>query len=297
MRKAFLLLVIICTLLIDMKAQPKEYVLATYTYATNNRLQSLEPLAALLTETTGLKFKAVSYPSVESLISAIINDSIDFAMMNTSGYMILQRNTPGVVTPLVNLDMGNATSTNYGGCLIASKQSKISSIKDIHKQSNLSLALVNASSTSGNLVPRLLLNANNISDPESVLRVGYSGTHKKVVDDVLSGKADLGGCGCSEIDSARNIAMFQSKAVVIDSFNNIPLGPIVYQSRLHTEVVRSVSDQLLSLHKNAPAVFTAFCNGWTEFKQAVSFKTVTDDEYNAFRAMFGDNTKLWKLIE
>jgi phosphonate transport system substrate-binding protein len=135
------------------QAQKKELVFATYAYSANNRLQNLEPLCRYLSVKTGICIKAVSYPTVPTLISALINDSVDFAMMNTSGYLVLQRNHPGKVLPLVNLDMGNDSFTNYGGCLIASKQSGISSIADLQKKPDkTALALVNVSSTSGNLV-------------------------------------------------------------------------------------------------------------------------------------------------
>jgi len=298
MRKIVLIALILLISILKSIAQTKTYVLATYTYSTNNRLQNLEPLADFLSQKTGLTIKAVSYPSVQTLISAIINDSVDFAMMNTSGYLVLQRNHPGKVLPLVNLDMGDSLITNYGGCLIATKQTGITSAKDLKRtKTNYSLALVNSSSTSGNLVPRLILNANGIADAEARFAVSYSGTHKKVVEDVLNGKAAIGGCGCPEVDSARKNLAFDASAIVIDSFNNIPLGPIVYRKKMDAYVIKAVANSLLTLHQTNSSVFIKFCDGWTEFKQAKRFKKVTDEDYNKFRKMFGNNKMLWKLIE
>jgi phosphonate transport system substrate-binding protein len=282
----------------NMQAQKKEYVFATYTYSSNNRLQNLEPLAKYLSEKAGVKIKAVSYPTVQALISALVNDSVDFAMMNTSGYLVLQKKHPGIVLPLVNLDMGSTAQTNYGGCLIASKQYGIQSISAIGKQSQpLSLALVNTSSTSGNLMPRLMLNERGITSAEEKFNVYYAGTHKKVVEDVLSGKAQLGGCGCAEVDSAKQNLKFDEKAVIISAYNNIPLGPVVYNRNLSEQFAQAISLLLINLHTENNAVFTNFCNGWTEFKQAIQFKTVQDSAYNNFRSMFGTNLSLWKLIE
>ena len=279
-------------------AQKKELILATYTYSTNNRLQNLEPLAGYLSQQTGLSIKAVSYPTVQALIAAIKNDSVDFAMMNTSGYLVLQKNNPGIVTPLVNLDMGNELFTNYAGCIIALKQSGISSIKELaNAGKKYSLALVTASSTSGNLVPRLLLNDAGIADPAQKFTVSYSGTHKKVVEDVLGGKADIGGCGCAEVDSARKNQQFDDKAYVITSFNDIPLGPVVYNKKTGAAVVKKIATLLKKVHTTNPAVFSNFCNGWTEFKQAKRFKPVADKDYDRFRKMFGSNEALWALIQ
>jgi phosphonate transport system substrate-binding protein len=296
--KKFINSLLLVTLSINLFSQNKEFVLATYTYSTNNRLQNIKPLAEYLSKKSGLSFKAVSYPTVQSLINAIKNDSVDFAMMNTSGYLILQRNYPEKVLPLVNLDMGNDSSTNYGGCIIAGRQTGIRTVADLlNNQSKLSFALVNSSSTSGNLVPRLILNSNHISDPESRFDVYYTGTHKKVVDEVLSGKATIGGCGCAEIESAGKNDEFDKQAAVIGQFNNIPLGPIVYNSKLGESISRTILKLLLDLHKNDSAVFQNFCNGWTEFRQAKNFRRVSDKDYDEFRAMFGSNKSLWKLIE
>jgi phosphonate transport system substrate-binding protein len=298
MKTAFLTGFILTVSLMVLRAQNKTYVFATYTYSTNNRLQNMEPMVKYLSEQTGLKIIAKSYPTVPALIEAIKKDSVDFAMMNTSGYLVLHRNNPGIAIPLVNLDMGNIVSTNYGGCLIATKQTGISSIKNYNtSKKKLNLALVNNSSTSGNLVPRLIMNSYTIPNPEISFNVTYSGTHKKVVEDILSGRADVGGCGCAEVDSARKYLGFDSKAVVIDSFTNIPLGPIVYNKKLEKRVYNLISKELLKIHQTNPDAFINFCNGWTEFKQAKKFKIVSDKEYDDFRKMFGDNKKLWSMIE
>ncbi|MFC0775640.1 hypothetical protein [Terrimonas alba] len=51
------------------------------------------------------------------------------------------------------------------------------------------------------------------------------------------------------------------------------------------------------LHRQQPAIFRNFYNGWTEFKEVKSSRPVAGDDYDSFRAMFGSNETLWKLIE
>lgn len=272
--------------------------LATYTYFVNNRIANLQPLADYLTGRTGYSVIAVSYPTVQRLIEAIQHDSVDFAMMNTSGYLVLQRKSPGVISPLVTLEMGMGQVTNYGGCIIASRQSGITSISQLKRdQRKLTMALVSSSSTSGNLVPRLLLNAEDIRNAEEKFNLYYAGTHRKTVEEVLNGKADLAGCGCAEIDSARVKGQFDDKAVMIAAFNDTPLGPIVYNNRLSKKLVDLIHKDLLQLHLTRKIVFENFCAGWTEFKGASCFKSVSDSYYDAFRKMIGDNDSIWNLIE
>lgn len=283
---------------IKYNVKPSDIVFATYTYSTNNRLQNLEPLAEHLSSTTGLPIRAVSYPTVQALIEAVRTGEADFAMMNTSGYLVLQRNHSDAATTLVNLSLGSESVTNYGGCLIARRELGISSMSDVAAIDNrIPLALVASTSTSGNLVPRLLLNSNGIPDPESKFDVTYSGTHAKVVEDVLSGKAMLGGTGCAEIDKARQNSGFDTHAVVVGSFDDIPLGPVVHSSKVDATTAARVADQLKTLHADNPAVFTNFLQGWSEFLQAKRFVPVSDSDYDPFRRMFGTNEALWKLIE
>jgi phosphonate transport system substrate-binding protein len=275
----------------------KELVFATYAYSSNNRIQNLEPLAKWLSAETGLSIKAVSYPSVKSLIRAIQHDSVDFAMMNTSGYLVLARNYPNKAAPLVNLSMGTQQTTNYGGCIIASRTQGITSLKGISANQKLTLALVASSSTSGNLVPRLLLNEEGIANAEDRFSVYYAGTHALVVADVLQGKSELGGCGCAEVEKVRQQPEFNERAVVIGSFKDIPLGPVVYLNSISKPVRNQMKAALQRVHQSAPEVFKQFCGGWTEFIESTHFKPVADKDYNSFRKMFGGNNDLWLLIE
>lgn len=279
-------------------AQQKEIIFATYTYASNNRIQNLQPLTDYLSSKTGLKIVARSYPDVRSLIQAILADSVDLAMMNTTGYLVLQKNHPGTIQTLVNLYMGNDSATNYGSCIIASRSAGIRSLTELGDPGRkMKLVLVSSSSASGNLVPRLLLNKVKIPEAEKTFQVYYAGTHKKVVDDVLNNRADIGGCGCAEIDSARKSADFNIKVAIIGSYNNTPLGPIVGRQNLKKATLYKITDLLLSLNKEDPTIFKTFCLGWTEFANAVQFKRVKDEDYDAFRKMFGNNELLWKMIE
>lgn len=298
---AILLVFVLHLFFVESSAQktgPDTIRFATYTYATNNRIDNLRPLTDYLSKTTGRTVIAVSYPTVQRLIAAIVNDSVDFAMMNTSGYLVLQRKNPGIILPLVNLEISKNAITNYGGCLVASTASGITTIGQLNKENRkLSLALVSSSSTSGNLVPRLLLNKEGLRNAEEKFNVYYAGTHRQALQEVLTGKANLAGCGCAEIDSARARNEFDGKAIVVAEYNNTPLGPVVYNKKLNKDIVTDIRDELIRVHQYRKAVFENFCAGWTEFKMASRFKLVRDADYDTFRKMFTDNKDLWRMIE
>ena len=274
-------------------------VLATYAYADNNRLANLQALAQYLQKETGFKVEAVSYPSVQELTAAIQQGKVDLAMINTLGYLSFQRRHAGITVPLVSLDASDAVSTNYGGCLLARTGSGIRSIADATKRDSIyRLALVAKASTSGNLVPRLILNSNGVSDADTRFRLYYAGTHKQVIDDLLADKATLGGCGCNEYEkNVQADRFFATKIIKIAEFNNIPLGPIIHRNTLPKKQVQKIKTALLKAHERDVKAFQIFRAGWTEFLEARKFKPVKDSDYNEFRAMFGQNEQLWRLLD
>lgn len=277
--------------------QQSELVLGTYTYASNNRLSSLEALAGYLHREAGLTVTVKSYPNVPALLNAIRADSVQLAVLNTVGYLLQQRHDAGRMIPLLNLNLGMDTATQYGGCIIAARSTDILQLPQLRNAARYTLALVAPSSTSGNLVPRLLLNSIGITDAASRFDTYYAGTHQQAVADVLSGKAQLAGCGCAEVDTAKLYQGFDRKAVVVASFNDIPLGPLAYHHKLPPVVVEKVQWALLRIHEKDATRFRVFCSGWTEFRKAKSFQPVQDHAYDPFRRMFGNNESLWQLIQ
>jgi len=272
----------------QLSAQEKPLVLATYAYSTNTRLDNLKPLAAYLQQKLGRQVNAVSYPSVQELIAAIRNGEIDIAMINTLGYLSMNRKYGDVGIPLVTLQNPTGGATNYGGCILATTK----------KLKGSTLALVNKESTSGNLVPRLLFNAKGMPNVEQSFTVYYAGTHKQVIEDLLSGKAGTGGCGCNEYEKYLAADKdFGKKVKLLAKFNNIPLGPVVYKKAMPVELQRQIRDALLTAHTEDPAAFTAFRAGWTEFLDCTQFRLAADADYDQFRQMFGNNESLWKLLD
>ncbi len=277
--------------------QPSDLVLGTYTYATNNRLNSLEALAGYLNREMGLSVTVKSYPNVPALLHAIRADSVQLAVLNTVGYLLQQRHDAGRMIPLLNLNLGMDTATQYGGCIIAARSVDVRQLQQLRDAARYTFALVAPSSTSGNLVPRLLLNSIGITDAAFRFNTYYAGTHQQAVADVLSGKAQLAGCGCAEVDTAKLRHDFDRKAIVVASFNDIPLGPLAYHHKLSPAVVQKVQQALLRIHEKDAEGFKVFCSGWTEFRKAKSFQPVQDRAYDPFRRMFGSNESLWQLIQ
>jgi phosphate/phosphite/phosphonate ABC transporter binding protein len=270
-------------------------VLATYQYSSNTRLDNLAALSDYLSEQMRRPFKIKSYPTIERLINAFSLDSVHCAMINTSGYLLLEHNFPDRADCIVNLALENKSSTNYGACIIVSPTSRIKSMNDLRAAPKGSFSMVMASSTSGNLYPRLLLSDAGISDPDKTFDVYYAGTHRQVVADVSEGKAFAGGCSCEEVEK-HNLSAAR-KLVTLSSFTNIPVGPIVVSRRLDTKTVDGLKKSLLNVHEAVPGAFRKFCEGWTEFKSAKKFQVVDDSHYAELMEKFDKNERLWALLQ
>jgi phosphonate transport system substrate-binding protein len=270
-------------------------VLATYQYSSNTRLDNLSALSSYLSEQLRHPFRIKSYPTVERLINAFGHDSVDCAMINTSGFLLLEHNFPSRADCIVNLEMENKFSTNYGACVIVSSRSPVKSMNDLKNTRKGTFSLVTPSSTSGNLYPRILLSDGGIRDLEKTYDVYYAGTHRQVVLDVAEGRAFAGGCSCEEVDK-HNLSSRQ-KLVILSSFTNIPVGPIIVNHQLDRQIVSSLKESLLNVHKSAPEAFRKFCDGWVEFRSARNFQAIDDAYCSQLAKKFDENKKLWSLLQ
>jgi len=288
-------LIVISLLGLSMTAmgqRKKELVFATYTYSTNTRIENLKPLASWLENELGIPVKPVSYPSVKALINAIEHDSADIAMINTVGYLLLRRNGLDNMTPAVQL-ASDQNVTDYGGCIIINTSDSTRSLKELMTTDH-QLALVAPSSASGNMLPRLLLSEAGYPFPEKNTSVYYAGTHLQVLQDVASGKATVGGCGCFTVQQE---AVHHKNIATILAYNNIPLGPVLISKRLNRKTTERIYQKLLNVHENAPEAFRQFREGWTEFKTATNFRKVPADDYDRILNMLKNNGSLWSLLE
>ena len=151
--------------------------LATYTYATNDRVENLKLLSQELENLLKRDVKVTSYSDVESFISGIKSNDVDIALINTLGYLVLSSDNEHML-PLANMHIQKDAADNYKTVFLTNNETikEYSEIKE--KADALTMMFVKEGSTSGNLVPRLFLSAIDISSPESQFKeVKYGGNH------------------------------------------------------------------------------------------------------------------------
>lgn len=297
MKKYILTLVIT---LAHLAGRSQTITLATYQYADNNRISNIEPLARHLEKKCGITVKVKSYPTVHSFIAGIQNNEADIALINTFGYLLLEASGKQYnMKPSFALEVRKGAKDNYKTAIVAAKKVNADTITGLKPvASSLRLLLVNIGSTSGNLVPRLALNAAGIDMPEQEFAsVAYGKTHKATLDSVLQDKADVCAVGSSEYFSLLSDTSKSNNIKLLWLSPEIPLGPVLIHNRLKPGLQASISSVFKNLHLDNPAALTAVKNGWSEAAQADKFVEINGDHYQRFAEAFGTRSSMQRILE
>lgn len=283
--------------MIDGTAQT--FKLATYRYDTNSRKANLEPLAIHLEKTLNLKVEIHSYESVPDFIIAIQKGEVDLGFINTFGFLLLnasEKKHP-MWAPVI-WSVPKTAPDIYKTAFISNSNSNIDwkGLKD--KSHSIRLALVAPGSTSGNLVPRLMLNSLMLSDPEQEFKsLYYTGTHKAAIEALVNGTVDLAAMGqdAFQVYLKENPAMKNALREIAVS-PEIPLGPALVNTRLPEVLREKIVAGLLEVHKANPIVIEQLRAGWTEARKATHFKKIQPGHYRQLLMEFGPPAAVSRIL-
>ena len=138
-----------------------------------------------------IKDRAISkvYPDQEALALALVKDEVDVALLGPLGYL---RVDPKAGAQLL-FRTTRAGKSTYRSVLFAPPKSKLGSLEDLRKEKKpLKVAWVEASSTTGYLLPKATLLAAGINPVQSFEVQDFLGSHDAVCKAVIDGKYDLG---------------------------------------------------------------------------------------------------------
>lgn len=295
--RKFAFLALISALILSCTPVKKPLRLATYTYATNNRIANLQPLADELERQLGQPVEVYSYPDVAAFLKGIQANEVDIALLNTLGYLTLSLDNPYML-PVAKLKVKSNAVDNYRTVLVSNDPAIHNLNTLIANQDTLSLMLVAKGSTSGHLVPRLMLSSLGISTPEEQFEsVSYGGNHTATFQKLIAGEVDVCAFGSNEYFSQMaSDTSLKSKTHLVWISEEIPLGPVLLNKRLSKKAKNKISSLLLALHDTHPKVLSAIKAGWSEAKQAEKFHTITDSYYDDFRSVNGHTTDLANIL-
>lgn len=277
MYRRFFKLIVLFLLVEYSEAQIK---VGVYQYGTNSRIENLSPFSTALSDKLNDRVEVISFPGIFELVSAAKTGMVDIAFLSTFGYRYLQQiDTQRLMVPLVSWDFPDSIANSYRTVFITWKGSGITGLDQIKNEgNNKNMLFVSPGSTSGNMVPRRMLEAKGIPSAELHFKsVNFAGTHQSAARMVAHKEADIAAIGSNTYFDF--ILEHPNSLDLIAMSPHIPLGPVMVNSRLSDKTKSKLSDLFLNLHKTHLPAFNALKEAWSEAAEASSFRSINADDY------------------
>lgn len=240
---------------------------------TPDIIASAETVANLLSEETGYVIEGSVATSYSAVIEAMGSGKAHMGTLATFAYLLAHEKY-GVDVALVAVRYGSAF---YTGQIIAGADTGITKIEDL---AGKTMCWVDAASTSGYIIPRIMLKAAGVDPDTDLAQQIEAGSHPNVVLAVYSGDCDA---GATFVDARGTIEDdnpdVMEKVVVIAISDEIPNDGLQFikdfPADMREKIVQAFLD-IMATEEGATAMGDAY--GWEEV-------TVKDDSfYDPFRA-------------
>jgi phosphonate transport system substrate-binding protein len=152
---------------------------------TQDIIASGDTLAQLLSERTGLTVTSNVGTDFSSVREAMCADQAQIGWLNTFNY-VLANEQCGVDAALATSRFG---TTTYAGQIIVRADSGIETLADLNGKV---MCWVDPASTSGYIIPRIMLAAEGIDPDTAFSQTIEAGSHNNVVTQVYNGDCDAG---------------------------------------------------------------------------------------------------------
>jgi phosphonate transport system substrate-binding protein len=229
-----------------------------------------------LQEETLYNFKMLVPNNYIAVVESFGTKRVDVALMNTYGY-ILANTKYKASAKLIGTYKGK---DQYMGQIVA----HVDGPKTIQELNNKTFAFVDPVSTSGFILPSILLQDEKIKLKEHI----FAGKHDAVISMVYQKRVDAGATyhtpsDTSSLEDARKLVLTQypdvfTKVKILKLTPPIPSDPFVFGSHLNTEMVIKIKMALLKCAKNE-AVKTALLNTY----HLDGIKEADDSNWDQFR--------------
>lgn len=237
-------------------------------------IASAEAFTRLLSEKTGYAFVGLVPTSYSAAIEALCTGKAHMGTLATFAY-ILAHQKCGVDVALVSVRYG---SPFYRGQIIAGADTGITQIADLQGKT---MCWVDAASTSGYIIPRVMLKAEGVDPDTDLAQQTEVGSHDGVALAVYQGDCDA---GATYIDARDRIADdyedVYDKTVVIAESPEIPNDGLQFIKDFPPEMRETIVNAILEIMETEEGIAAmGAAYGW----DAVAVKD--DSFYDDFRAV------------
>jgi phosphonate transport system substrate-binding protein len=217
-------------------------------------------IADCLGKMTGLSYKVQTGTSYAAAIEAMGANKAQVGFLNTFSILLAEAKY-GIIPALVNIRnyttndldpdkaLGGQLEPFYKGQFIASAASGITKLSDLKGKT---FCFVDPNSTSGYIVPRIILKANGIDPDKDFKATVNAGSHPNVAIGVYKGQCDAGVTFINVLtDKASNLqgqyADITSKVVVFADTDRIPNDGVQYVKTLDPKLQDVTTNALLAM--------------------------------------------------
>lgn len=207
---------------------------------TQDIIASGDTLAQMLTERTGLTVTSNVGTDFSSVREAMCAGQAQIGWLNTFNY-VLANEQCGVDAALATSRFG---STTYAGQIIVRADSGINSLEDLRGKV---MCWVDPASTSGYIIPRIMLAAEGIDPDTDFSQTIEAGSHNNVVTQVYNGDCDAGATfSDARTGIEEEFPDVLEKVVVLATTSDIPNDSVSFvkdfPEDMRTEIVAALLD-------------------------------------------------------
>ena len=228
-----------------------------------------QPMVDYLSEEIGIPIELVVTTDFSTAIVAMKTGNADIGRFGPFSYVMAVMEAD--VVPLVREVITKTGKASYKTYIIARGDSGYDSLDDLE---GTDFAFVEATSTSGYLVPLTIFKDEGIDVDTYFRSIQYAGSHDVVIVSVKEGQIDAGASNSNrwEIALDQNV-IEEGELVIIQESGPIPSSPTVVSQYMSDEV----STNLLNAYLNMPMELSDETFGVSEYIQAY------DEDYDYIR--------------
>ncbi len=232
------------------------------------QLERYEPLVKYLSGKIGIRVELIILSRYGNIINNFVSGKMDGAFFGSFTYALAHSKLGLEIMARPENIEGIST---YYGLIFTRKDSRIRTAKDMEGKI---FAFVDKATTAGYLLPQAYFKKHGIENYKNYLKETYfTGTHEGVINDVISGKADIGAAKDTVFYRvAKNNSRIMDELVVLERSPDVPENGLAVRKDLDVALKNKIKKALLDMHNDASGKEVLKKFGAKRF-----IKTTTDD--------------------
>jgi len=219
----------------------KPIIFACIPYESELKLiEAFQSLADYIAEQTGIPVNLEIKKSYKEIIDGLSNGDIDLA--NTGPLVYIKAHDKSGAYALVKPMPQSSSTPFYKSYIIVRKDS---GIKKISQLKGKKFAFTDRESTSGYLLPVLMLADAGVKDLKFFSEVRFTGNHDSAFLAVYNGYVD--GAGISNYAFTKATDKRLGDVIVIKESDSIPTAPITVRANMPSEQVKKIKEAFLKI--------------------------------------------------